>query len=236
MRRWAALAKELRLTTTTLAISEGVPVLAYSTAAADEGQPAMYLSAGVHGDEAAPPWALLFWAEKNARALQKGSFLILPCVNPIGLARNTRVDHRGLDINRLFHDANDPICGPWQRWITHRPMRAGLCLHEDYDAQGCYVYELSHLRAAISPAILQRCARHIDIDPRRTIDGSKAKAGMIRRKKLPTHLPGMPEAIELHNFGCPLTLTFETPSEFSLDTRVATHMSFIDAAISAVCS
>ncbi len=35
---------------------------------------------------------------------------------------------------------------------------------------------------------------------------------MIRRRTLPTNLPGMPEAIELHVRGCPVTLTFETPS------------------------
>ena len=57
---------------------------------------------------------------------------------------------------------------------------------------------------------------------------------MIRRRTLPTHLPGMPEAIELHERGCPLTLTFETPSEFDLDTRVRAQMKFIEAATAAL--
>jgi hypothetical protein len=39
----------------------------------------------------------------------------------------------------------------------------------------------------------------------------------------------MPEAIELHLRGCPLTLTFETPSEFDLDTRVRAQVRFIEA-------
>jgi hypothetical protein len=70
-------------------------------------------------------------------------------------------------------------------------------------------------------------------DPRKNIDGQRAKGGVIRRRTLPTHLPGMPEAIELHQRGCPLTVTFETPSEFDLDTRVRAQASFIKAAMEA---
>jgi hypothetical protein len=35
----------------------------------------------------------------------------------------------------------------------------------------------------------------------------------------------------LHQLGCPLTLTFETPSEFDLDARVRSQASFVDAAL-----
>jgi hypothetical protein len=146
--------------------------------------------------------------------------LIAPCLNPVGLTLNTRADHRGIDINRRFHDAEDVICGPWQRWITEKAMRFGLCLHEDYDAQGIYLYELNHARETAGHGIIEQCSRVIAPDPRTNIDGQRAKGGVIRRRTLPTHLPGMPEAIELHQRGCPLTLTFETPSEFDLDTRV----------------
>ena len=41
---------------------------------------------------------------------------------------------------------------------------------------------------------------------------------------------GMPEAIELYALGCPATLTFETPSEFSLDDRAKAHASFLNSA------
>jgi protein MpaA len=77
-------------------------------------------------------------------------------------------------------------------------------------------------------------AKPIATDPRRRIDGQRANGGLIRRKKMPTHLPGMPEAIELHLRGCPLTFTFETPSEFSLDDRVATQMNFIRCALEVI--
>ncbi|MBL9132761.1 MAG: DUF2817 domain-containing protein, partial [Verrucomicrobiaceae bacterium] len=140
--RWRLLARETGMTESVLEYAEDHPILAFASEAAEDEEPALYLSSGVHGDEAGSVWGLLAWAEKNRRLLRRGSFLILPLLNPAGLRLNTRADHRGLDINRRFHLAEDPLSRAWQRWIAGRRMRAGLCLHEDYDAQGCYVYEL----------------------------------------------------------------------------------------------
>ena len=233
--RWSQLQKRAGLTSTCLAEVEGHPVVALETAAAKLGAPAVYLSTGVHGDEAAAVWGLLLWAEKHARELEKGAFLLLPLLNPVGLAHNTRADDRGFDINRRFHVGDDPLSGPWQRWLADRPMTTRICLHEDYDAQGCYLYELGQRRETKGHSILAKCTRRIGIDPRGSIDGQRAKQGVIRRKKMPTHLPGMPEAIELHLRGCPFTLTFETPSEFSLDDRVATQIAFVEATLEVIC-
>ncbi|MBK8091168.1 MAG: M14 family metallocarboxypeptidase [Verrucomicrobiaceae bacterium] len=238
-RRWVSLARRLRLTVSILAEPPGgTPVLALESVAARAGEPAAYLSAGVHGDEAAPPWALLHWAEQHAPQVRDGSFLILPCLNPVGLQQNTRTDERGLDINRRFHLTRDPLARAWQRWITQRRMTIGLCLHEDYDAAGCYVYELGNHRSGLSAGILERMrAVHgrITPDPRSVIDGQRARGGVIRRKKLPTHLPGMPEAIELHLRGCPITLTFETPSELALHDRIDCQHAFIQTALQQLC-
>ena len=233
IQRWRVLARKTGCKVRTLCEVEGVPVLAIESAAAREGVAAAYLSSGVHGDEPGAAWGLLAWAEKHARELKSGAFLIAPCLNPVGLTLNTRVDHRGIDINRRFHDAEDVICGPWQRWITGRAMRFGLCLHEDYDAQGIYLYELNHARQTTGHSIIDRCSRLIAPDLRTKIDGQRAKNGVIRRRTLPTHLPGMPEAIELHVRGCPVTLTFETPSEFDLEKRVRAQVMFIEVAMEA---
>lgn len=233
IQRWRVLARETGCATRKLCVAQGMPVLAIESAAAREGIQAVYLSSGVHGDEPGAAWGLLAWAEKHARELKRGSFLIAPCLNPVGLTLNTRADHRGIDINRRFHDAEDAICGPWQRWITGKATRLGLCLHEDYDAQGIYLYELNHGRRTAGHGIIHGCSRVIAPDPRGNIDGQRARGGVIRRRTLPTHLPGMPEAVELHLRGCPLTLTFETPSEFGIDRRVRAQVRFIEAALEA---
>jgi hypothetical protein len=110
-------------------------------------------------------------------------------------------------------------------------MRFGLCLHEDYDAQGIYLYELNQAPQTAGHAIIGRCARVIAPDPRKNIEGRRADRGVIHRRKLPTDLPGMPEAIELHLRGCPVTLTFESPSEFDLDKRVQVQVRFVESAL-----
>ncbi|HRK17204.1 MAG TPA: M14 family metallocarboxypeptidase, partial [Prosthecobacter sp.] len=193
--------------------------------------PAFYLSAGVHGDEAGAAWGLLAWARENAAWLSAHPAVLLPCLNPRGLAANTRADHRGLDLNRRFHLEDDDLSGPWRSLVRARSWRLALCLHEDYDAQGIYVYELGAHQGIHSRVLLENAARILPADPRRRIDGSVARGGVIRRRRLPLHLPGLPEAVVLHQLGCPLTLTFETPSEFGLDDRVRAHAAFIPAAL-----
>lgn len=230
MARWQALAKRLKVKFHTLTEVQGVKLRWLETGTGDE--PAVYLSSGVHGDEVGAAWGLLLWAEENEALLSRRRFLIFPCLNPFGLMGNTRTDHRGLDINRRFHIEDDDICGPWRKVVLGRKFSLGFCLHEDYDGQGCYVYELSHQREPLSIAIMAGM-KTLPPDPRKKIDDSRALLGVIRRKKVPIHLPGLPEAIVLHQLGCHVTLTFETPSEFALDDRVRAQMEFVNAVLSA---
>ena len=229
--RWRALASAARLRVRVLTEVKGEKIIYLESTRRKDSPDINYLSAGVHGDEAGAAWGLLAWAEDNIATLQQKAFVIFPCMNPHGLQGNTRVDHRGLDINRRFHLDDDPISGPWRKIIAARRWRIGLCLHEDYDAQGCYVYELSQHRGSLSSRILGECINGIALDPRRSIDGRPSRSGIIHRRIIPSDLPGMPEAIELFRLGCPTTLTFETPSEFSLDDRVQAQASFVKAAL-----
>lgn len=227
--RWERLARAVGLRSTELARLEGEKILfleSPGTAAP------IYLSSGVHGDEVAAAWGLLAWAEENQERLCQGRFLIFPCLNPHGFRRNTRTDHRGLDINRRFHLARDPLTGPWHRLIRQNPPSLALCLHEDYDSQGCYVYELGGQDARLASRCLAASARHLPTDPRRQIDGRRARHGIIHRKTIPPNLNGIPEAVALWQMGCATTLTFETPSEAGFQERVQAHAEFIAEALS----
>lgn len=228
--RWREVAKAAGLKMKVLAEIEGEKVF-YLQRPRRVDAPLLYLSTGVHGDEVGAAWGLLAWGQREIEQLRHGNHLIFPCLNPHGLRANTRADHRGLDINRRFHLDDDPLCGPWQQVIRECPPALGLCLHEDYDGQGCYVYELSPGRQTMSRSILKHCTRVIPADPRRSIDARRASDGVIRPRVIPPDLPGMPEAIVLWQLGCPITLTFETPSEFGLDDRVETQADFVTAAL-----
>lgn len=230
MAAWQRVAQQASLQTTVLGHAEELEVMAFESAACAPEQAPIYLSAGVHGDEVAGAWGLLQWAQANIALLKREAFTLSPCMNPKGLVLNTRADHRGQDLNRRFHITRDPLISAWQKFIKALPPRLSLCLHEDFDGQGCYVYELSHGRKVLCAPVLAQVESVLPHDPRRDIDGQQASRGIIRRTLLPPKFNG-PEAIVLYKLGCPVTLTFETPSEFSLDDRIAAQRTFIDASL-----
>jgi hypothetical protein len=129
---------------------------------------------------------------------------------------------------------NDPLIVAWREVVGDRRLALGLCLHEDYDGQGCYLYELTQRKGSIGAAILRDTARILPTDPRPRIDGRHAKDGLIIRRVMP-NLPGHPEAIVLHYLGAPIALTFESPSEFCLLDRIAVQRRFIESALDHGC-
>ncbi|MCE9520107.1 MAG: M14 family metallocarboxypeptidase, partial [Verrucomicrobia bacterium] len=233
-KRWAALAKRIGMNWKKFAMAGDYPVhAAESSGARNDNQSTIYLSAGVHGDEAAAPWGLLEWAEENVALIRANRFLIFPCLNPHGIVNNTRVDQRGVDINRTFNDSREPLIAAWRKVLGSRGVSLAICLHEDYDAQGCYSYELRRKPGTLAPKVLRDCAKIIPPDTRGKIDGRNMKNGHFLRRgdfDLPD-LPGLPEAIVLHQLGSEVTLTFESPSEFSLLDRIAVQKEFIRSAL-----
>ena len=229
--RWVRAGARCGWQTEELTRSAGFPVLALHSPAS--GRNGLYISAGMHGDEAAPPWALLDWFETEGHRLRDRPITLFPCLNPWGLVTNSRLNEMGEDLNRQFHREDHPLVNAWRSCIQERRYALSLCLHEDYDAQGVYVYELYRSGAErVATRLLGAAADQIPVDPRGKIDGRAATSGIIRRSRIPADLPGHPEAIALHSLGFTRhNLTFETPSEFSLDVRIDAHRSFIDAAV-----
>jgi murein peptide amidase A len=227
--QWCKLAKRYRMEIRALLKTPaGMPILALNSNL--EG-PAIYISAGVHGDEAAPPWALLAWAWHNEELLRTKAVILCPCMNPEGLKANTRANERGVDLNRNFHNKRLALPAAWHRYLEDKHMSLGICLHEDYDAQGCYVYALGSTKAE---PMMREVESVIQRDPRSKIDGMTAKMGIMKRKIEPGSILG-PEAIVLReDLGCKATLTFETPSEFCLDERLEAHQTFLNAAVASV--
>lgn len=231
MRCWREVAKAAGLVMTVLTKAGELPVYVLeSRGLKNDADGVIYFSAGVHGDEVAGAWGLLEWAGENVERLRNGRYLLFPVMNPNGLVLNTRADHLGRDINRLFHDEEDELIKAWRDRVLPRRYSIALCLHEDYDGQGCYLYELNPGKNPIGREILQDCSEVIPVDGRRSMDGNRARHGWIWRRKIPD-MPGRPEALVLCEKGTPITLTFETPSEFSLVDRVKAQKLFIESAL-----
>jgi protein MpaA len=231
-RRWRSLARQCGLQMKILIKTQDLPIYWLQSKAATKGHPIWYFSAGVHGDEAGATAGLIRWAENAHSFLTQNPVIIFPCLNPHGLTANTRLNENGQDLNRRFHLKTDPIIAAWRQILTAAPPHIATCLHEDYDAHGCYLYELNSSKKPIGHSLLEQATNPaIPIDQRRNIDGVRSHHGLIHRRQIPQHLPGTPEAVELFNMGCPLTLTFETPSELHINDRAAAHQRFLDALI-----
>ncbi|MEX2580976.1 MAG: M14 family metallocarboxypeptidase [Verrucomicrobiales bacterium] len=236
--RWEALADRSGWQLNTLAEDGGFPVLVVENREAEtKDAPGVYLSAGVHGDECAPVWGLLQWAEEAANREFTRPFVVFPCLNPHGLVHNIRRDHNGVDLNRKFHDPDQPLIAKWQRFLEGRRFDFSLNLHEDYDTTGIYLYELAR-KESIGHRLLAACEDVICREPLQEVDGRQFEYGLLKAEGkdvwniLRDELDGdCPEAIHLYLHQRAHALTFETPSEMDLSRRVETHRRLVHAAV-----
>ena len=200
----------------------------------------VYVSAGIHGDEPASTEGLLAWAEAQPPGrLRKLPLLLLPCLNPWGLVNNRRGTADDVDLNRSFHlEKKLPVIRALKALVGPYQLAASLMLHEDYDGQGVYLYEVqraAQLRDAHhwGEALLTAARAHLPTDPRPKIDGRKVAAGIHRRRIDHRRFAkiGFPEAIWLHLEHSARTFTVETPSEFGMERRVAAQVAMIEETV-----
>jgi len=226
--RWKAVAAKTGLRLEKLVTVGKHNLFFLRTKSLEEGN-GIYLSAGIHGDEPASTEALIAWAERNVSQLRKIPLLIFPCLNPWGLVQNCRLSEDGDDLNRSFHRDELPLIAAMKRVVGAHRFAVSMMLHEDYDGQGLYLYEVQRLKPFWGEGLIQAASAAIPIEGRMQVDGRKAVAGVIRRKfdfkrfeKI-----GYPEAIWLHLSHSDRTFTVETPSEFALEQRVEAHVAVI---------
>ena len=229
IRRWRVVARESGARLQRFAFAGDDPLFFLKTSALNLTG-GIYISAGIHGDEPASSEALITWAEKHTRRLARWPLLLFPCLNPWGLRNNIRLDAGGIDLNRAFHLEEPPVIPALKKVVAPHQFDLAVLLHEDYDGEGFYLYEIMREAPFWGEALLAAAARHIAIDPRKKIDGSTARAGLIRRRFDRARFArlGYPEAIWLHEFHARRALTVESPSEFALDRRVRAHVAVLE--------
>lgn len=191
----------------------------------------LYLSAGIHGDEAAGPEAAIRWAERNLKRLRALPCLIFPCLNPWGLVENSRRTQDGRDLNRAFRDNSSEFIARWQALLGRHVFEVALTLHEDYDGQGVYVYEPLVSEPHWGEDLVALARPLLPIEPREVIEGRAARNGVVRVEVDPDEVPDMPEALHLHRQFAKRVFTLETPSEFDLEKRVEVQIRVIDECV-----
>ena len=101
----------------------------------------IYISAGIHGDEPAAPLATLKLIQENHWPENVELFL-LPCLNPIGFTLNQRENFDGIDLNRDYRNSKAAETCAHIAWLKRQPpFDLHLCLHEDWESHGFYLYE-----------------------------------------------------------------------------------------------
>ena len=210
---------------------EGCPLLAL-TKRTPGPRARIYLSSGIHGDEPAPPLALLAMIE-DGELDDRANWFVNPLLNPAGLARGIRENAAGLDLNRDYKDLQSPEIQAHVRWLRRQPnFDVTLAVHEDWESTGYYLYELNpEKRPSLAEPMIQAVSAVCEIDHSPLIDGRESKAGILRPVSDPLLREKWPESIYLRANHTTLTYTIESPSAFPLEKRVAAHRVALQTAI-----
>jgi predicted deacylase len=194
--------------------------------------PRLYLSTGIHGDEPAGPLAARQLLQDNA--WPEGLDLWLcPCLNPTGFGLNRRENRDGLDLNRQYRAPRADETVAHAAWLRRQPrFDLCLCLHEDWEARGFYLYELNpDHQPSLAEAMVARVGEVCPIDHAEVIEGRPAQNGIIRPSVDPRSRPDWPEAFFLITHKTRLSYTLEAPSDFPLAVRVAALVAGVTAAL-----
>jgi hypothetical protein len=212
--------------------ADGCPLFAL-TKRTPGPRPRVYLSSGIHGDEPAPPLALLSLIEAG-RLDTRATWFLCPILNPAGLRLGVRENASGVDLNRDYRHPESPEVRAHVAWLTRQPnLDLAVCVHEDWESKGFYLYEINPdgaptLAKAMTAAASKACP--IDMSP--VIEGREAKEGIIRPAGDPLEREKWPEAIYLQANHTRLTYTIETPSSLPIETRVSAHRAALEAGLS----
>jgi protein MpaA len=209
------------------------------------GARAISLSAGVHGDEPAGPWAL--YSIVRDGLLDRGfSYRLWPCTNPSGYVRNARENAEGDDINRSFNRGGRT---PEARAIVtanrNRTYALAIDLHEDFEAEGFYCYEpVIEGTAPLGAAIVR--AMDENGFPVQALDdafdlGYPPEARHLRELERGRALPdpqaeraffeGTPYSLHMLRRAAKRALTLETPRVRPWEERIAMHRLAVVVAI-----
>jgi predicted deacylase len=192
----------------------------------------IYLSAGIHGDEPAGPLAALRLLREN-RWPANAELWFCPCLNPMGFVLNRRENDQGIDLNRQYRHRETAETRAHIAWLERQSQfDLGLCLHEDWESHGFYVYELNpENRPSLAEAMIARIAEICPIDPSEIIEDRPARGGIIRPNLDPRTRPHWAEAFYLIVNKTRLSYTLEAPSDFPLTTRVNSLVAGVNAAL-----
>jgi hypothetical protein len=171
--------------------------------------PVIWLSGGIHGEEPAGAYAT-FLVYKILKS-KNIPCIVFPCMNPWGFDRNKREGMNGMDLNHSYELVNgeSPKCIESQKKFINvsNTVKLVLCLHEDTDANGCYLWKSPSISEEITKQILGVASK---IDDRIDIEGYKNNNGVVNDEGRSDEPPS--ETVWLNKNGFENTLVLESNS------------------------
>jgi hypothetical protein len=231
-----AAAKTHRWSSEEILVPQKPPLIALTRSARHTEQaPRIYISTGIHGDEPAGPLAARQLLQENQWP-ESASIWLCPCLNPTGFQSNRRENDQGVDLNREYLEPKAAETLAHITWLNRQPFfELCLCLHEDWESDGFYVYELNpEAKPSLADHIVAQVAEVCPVDQSDIIEGRPARGGIIRPSVDPRSRPQWPESFYLLTYKTQLSYTLEAPSDFPLATRVAALVTGVRAALAAL--
>jgi hypothetical protein len=214
------------------------------------GAAVIAISAGVHGDEPAAPWALLSLVRDRLLDPRFG-YRIWTCTNPSGYELGTRENAEGLDINRSF--GRGGLTPEARAIITanrDRTFALAIDLHEDFEALGFYLYEpVVGARAPYGEAIVRAMddaglpVQDLDdeFELGYTVESQHLRA-LERGRVHPdpdaerAFFPETPYSLYMMRRAAKRALTIESPRTQTWDDRIAMHRTAVVVAVDVLAS
>lgn len=183
-----------------------------------------YFSTGIHGDEPSGPIAMLELLKLNA--WPNGNIWLVPCLNPSGFRLNSRFNDAGIDLNRDYRSGRSEEVRAHLEWLKRQPpFWTSIILHEDWEANGFYIYEVNpNALPSIAEPIIASLRPNFPIEHADQVDTWPHKDGIIRPPFTPEERPEWAEALWLIANKTLQSCTFEAPSDFPLQFRVSAQV------------
>ena len=193
------------------------------------------ISAGIHGDEYAGTRAILAMLDNNFFKEFDADWevTLLPCINPTGYEQNTRENHAGNDLNRLFKSKTPPGEVTLIKKLLDSHFDLTLELHEDLDSPGLYVYMkgLPMTDKGLGRKVIEAMKIFMPVNMDSEIEEVSAENGLLANLPNPDQMDWWPMAMYAINSGSRTSFTIETSTNFPIERRVSCHLAAIQTAM-----
>ncbi len=227
------------------------PIFCVSSRRLDISHPTVLITGGVHGDEPAGVHAALAFLRQWHRDLNRAiQFVVFPCVNPSGFEHGSLRTESGANLNRLFGiGSTQREVRAIEQWLADHAFRFRMTfdLHEvrsDYVGEGfsekdnpraAYLYEtVTDESERLGPRMIAALPPDRTVCDWPTIYGDINDRGVISYPagcRNPIYAMGTSLDAFLSKHYTGQSFTLETPTEWSLDDRIETHLSLLQAAL-----